>query len=79
MLIHLDKRFLNAFCVLQVAAVPEDVGTAGALRAIAHHLTANDILVSFLLPKTVSEFGEVTSLQLLCFFIDAGCKWRYCF
>ncbi|KAK2993135.1 hypothetical protein RJ640_006822, partial [Escallonia rubra] len=30
---------------LQVAAVPEDVGTADALRAIAHHLTANDILV----------------------------------
>ncbi|PON74137.1 Nucleotidyl transferase domain containing protein [Parasponia andersonii] len=29
----------------EVAAVPEDVGTAGALRAIAHHLTANDILV----------------------------------
>ncbi|XP_021630639.1 translation initiation factor eIF-2B subunit gamma isoform X2 [Manihot esculenta] len=28
-----------------VAAVPEDVGTAGALRAIAHHLTAKDILV----------------------------------
>ncbi|RVW22020.1 RNA polymerase II C-terminal domain phosphatase-like 4 [Vitis vinifera] len=33
-----EKKFL-------VAAVPEDVGTAGALRAIAHHLTANDILV----------------------------------
>ncbi|KAL5583210.1 hypothetical protein UlMin_015652 [Ulmus minor] len=30
---------------VQVAAVPEDVGTAGALRAIVHHLTANDILV----------------------------------
>ncbi|KAF9675630.1 hypothetical protein SADUNF_Sadunf09G0052100 [Salix dunnii] len=29
----------------RVAAVPEDVGTAGALRAIAHHLTASDILV----------------------------------
>ncbi|TXG73383.1 hypothetical protein EZV62_001962 [Acer yangbiense] len=28
-----------------VAAVPEDVGTAGALRSIAHHLTAKDILV----------------------------------
>ncbi|CAL5342772.1 unnamed protein product [Camellia sinensis] len=27
------------------AAVPEDVGTAGALRAIGHHLTAHDILV----------------------------------
>ncbi|ONI14218.1 hypothetical protein PRUPE_4G269500 [Prunus persica] len=30
---------------VEVAAVPEDVGTAGALRAIAHHLTAKDILV----------------------------------
>ncbi|KAJ6310181.1 hypothetical protein OIU76_014997 [Salix suchowensis] len=30
---------------VKVAAVPEDVGTAGALRAIAHHLTASDILV----------------------------------
>ena len=30
----------------QVAAVPEDVGTAGSLRAIAHHLTAKDIMVS---------------------------------
>lgn len=30
---------------VEVAAVPEDVGTAGALRAIAHRLTANDILV----------------------------------
>ncbi|KAK6936922.1 Nucleotidyl transferase domain [Dillenia turbinata] len=30
---------------VEVAAVPEDVGTAGAIRAIAHHLTASDILV----------------------------------
>ncbi|KAK9273025.1 hypothetical protein L1049_017832 [Liquidambar formosana] len=30
---------------VEVAAVPEDVGTADALRAIAHHLTANNILV----------------------------------
>lgn len=30
---------------VEVAAVPEDVGTAGALRAISHHLTANDIMV----------------------------------
>ncbi|KAK0604437.1 hypothetical protein LWI29_015633 [Acer saccharum] len=30
---------------VEVAAVPEDVGTAGALRSIAHHLTAKDILV----------------------------------
>ncbi|XP_023530393.1 translation initiation factor eIF-2B subunit gamma-like isoform X2 [Cucurbita pepo subsp. pepo] len=28
-----------------VTSVPEDVGTVGALRAVAHHLTANDILV----------------------------------
>lgn len=31
--------------MLQVAAVPEDIGTAGALRAIARYLTAKDILV----------------------------------
>lgn len=37
---------------LQVAAVPEDVGTAGALRAIDHHLTAKDILVDILIIKT---------------------------
>ncbi|KAH0462449.1 hypothetical protein IEQ34_010024 [Dendrobium chrysotoxum] len=30
---------------VEVAAVPEEVGTAGALRAVAHHLTAKDILV----------------------------------
>ncbi|XP_057872290.2 uncharacterized protein LOC131078572 [Cryptomeria japonica] len=30
---------------VEVAAVSEDVGTAGALRAVAHHLTADDILV----------------------------------
>lgn len=30
---------------VEVAAVPEDIGTAGALRAIDHHLTASDILV----------------------------------
>ncbi|KAL5707746.1 hypothetical protein ACHQM5_018609 [Ranunculus cassubicifolius] len=30
---------------VEVATVPEDVGTAGALRAIVHHLTASDILV----------------------------------
>ncbi|KAJ4724518.1 translation initiation factor eIF-2B subunit gamma [Melia azedarach] len=30
---------------VEVAAVPEDVGTAGAIRAIAHHLTATDVLV----------------------------------
>ncbi|KAK9122627.1 hypothetical protein Sjap_012229 [Stephania japonica] len=30
---------------VEVAAVPEDIGTAGAIRAIAHYLTANDILI----------------------------------
>ncbi|WCJ20556.1 Translation initiation factor eIF-2B subunit gamma [Euphorbia peplus] len=30
---------------VEVAAVPEDVGTAGAIQAIAHHLTAKDIMV----------------------------------
>ncbi|KAG1327740.1 translation initiation factor eIF-2B subunit gamma [Cocos nucifera] len=30
---------------VEVAAVPEDVGTAGALRAVAHHLIANDVLI----------------------------------
>ncbi|OVA20681.1 Bacterial transferase hexapeptide repeat [Macleaya cordata] len=39
-----SKRASFAF----VAAVPEDVGTAGALRAVAHHLTANDILARFM-------------------------------
>lgn len=34
----------------QVAAVPEDVGTAGAIRAIARHLYAKDILASIALP-----------------------------
>ncbi|TYH18604.1 hypothetical protein ES288_A05G285700v1 [Gossypium darwinii] len=31
--------------MLQIAAVPEDIGTAGALRAISHYVTAKDILV----------------------------------
>ncbi|KAK4753721.1 hypothetical protein SAY87_001825 [Trapa incisa] len=30
---------------VDVAPVPEDIGSAGALRSIAHHLTARDILV----------------------------------
>ncbi|XAR60283.1 Protein-synthesizing GTPase [Bertholletia excelsa] len=30
---------------VEVATVPEDIGTAGALRAIGHYLTAHDILV----------------------------------
>ena len=55
---------INPICVMicvmkmsQVAAVPEDVGTAGAIRAIAHHLTAKDILVNIPLPCPLnSEF-----------------------
>ena len=35
-------------CV-QVVAVSEDLGSAGALRAISKRLTANDILVMFVL------------------------------
>ncbi|KAK8926318.1 hypothetical protein KSP39_PZI018089 [Platanthera zijinensis] len=30
---------------VEVAAVPEETGTADALRAVAHHLTAKDILI----------------------------------
>ncbi|XP_072961490.1 uncharacterized protein [Typha angustifolia] len=30
---------------VEVAAVPEDIGTAGALRAVTHHLTASDVLI----------------------------------
>ncbi|XP_010493020.1 PREDICTED: translation initiation factor eIF-2B subunit gamma [Camelina sativa] len=41
--------WISAACVdrlhVEVAAVAENVGTAGALRAIAHHLTAKDILI----------------------------------
>ncbi|PNT56917.1 hypothetical protein POPTR_001G271800v4 [Populus trichocarpa] len=46
--IHVGGWISNAYVDrlhVEVAAVHEDVGTAGALRAIAHHLTANDILV----------------------------------
>ncbi|CAA0403667.1 putative nucleotidyl transferase domain, nucleotide-diphospho-sugar transferase [Arabidopsis thaliana] len=41
--------WISSACVdrlhVEVAAVAENVGTAGALRAIAHHLTAKDILI----------------------------------
>ncbi|MBA0853466.1 hypothetical protein Goshw_018014, partial [Gossypium schwendimanii] len=51
--LHVEKRGVFTICVtrtrgegwIQIAAVPEDIGTAGALRAISHHLTAKDILV----------------------------------
>ncbi|KAG5076829.1 hypothetical protein JHK82_055524 [Glycine max] len=35
------------FAWKRVAAVPEDVGTAGAIKAISHHLTAKNILVEY--------------------------------
>ncbi|KAH0907064.1 hypothetical protein HID58_038891 [Brassica napus] len=41
--------WISSACVdrlhVEVAAVAENVGTAGALKAIAHHLTAKDILI----------------------------------
>ncbi|KAK8683250.1 hypothetical protein V6N13_039315 [Hibiscus sabdariffa] len=40
----ISKTFVDGLHV-KIAAVPEDIGTAGALRAISHHLTAKDILV----------------------------------
>ncbi|KAL9272831.1 Translation initiation factor eIF2B subunit gamma-like protein [Drosera capensis] len=40
----ISKAFLDRLRV-EVAAVPEDVGSAGAIRAIAHRLSASDILV----------------------------------
>lgn len=40
----ISSNFVDRLHV-EVAAVPEDIGTAGALRAIDHHLTASDILV----------------------------------
>ena len=39
------ERIYPLFYEFQVAKVAEDVGTAGALRAIAPHLYASDILV----------------------------------
>lgn len=62
---------------LQVAAVPEDVGTAGALRAIAHHLTAKDILVSTQVFYGVwfSRISIMVCLQPLVFHLSAGCDW----
>lgn len=35
--------------MFQAVAVSEDLGSAGALRAISKRLTANDILVMFVL------------------------------
>lgn len=62
---------------LQVAAVPEDVGTAGALRAIAHHLTAKDILVSTksFMVSGFSRISTIVYLQPLVFHLSAGCDW----
>ncbi|XP_028085254.1 translation initiation factor eIF-2B subunit gamma-like [Camellia sinensis] len=47
---HSSVIYLRGFGTLwllrsEVVAVPEDVGTTGALRAIGHHLTTHDILV----------------------------------
>ncbi|GLT81801.1 hypothetical protein SLE2022_002330 [Rubroshorea leprosula] len=38
---------------VEVVAVPKDVETAGAIRAIAHHLTAEDILLWLLIDVMV--------------------------
>jgi translation initiation factor eIF-2B subunit gamma len=60
--------WISSACVdrlhVEVAAVAENVGTAGALRAIAHHLTAKDILVSFSI-KTSRSFCFVQLFELL--------------
>ncbi|KAL6879666.1 hypothetical protein ACP4OV_012325 [Aristida adscensionis] len=39
-----SSAYVDRLCV-EVVAVPEDIGSAGALRAISKRLTANDILV----------------------------------
>lgn len=55
------------FQISQVAAVPEDVGTAGALRAIGHHLTAHDILVGVLTFPGMSFFDNLLPLIFYAF------------
>lgn len=52
--------------------MPEDVGTAGALRAIAHHLTANDILVKSPLEQLTLSF---VPLHLFIVYVSAGSEW----
>lgn len=72
------------FHISQVAAVPEDVGTAGALRAIGHHLTAHDILVGVLTFPGMSFFDNLLPLIYYAFvlikkyiyiFAFVGCEW----
>ncbi|XP_022754230.1 translation initiation factor eIF-2B subunit gamma-like, partial [Durio zibethinus] len=49
---------------VEIAAVPEVIGTAGAIRAISHHLTAKDILVvSGDLVSDVPPGGSCVDLQ----------------
>jgi translation initiation factor eIF-2B subunit gamma len=55
----------------QVAAVPEDVGIAGALQAIAHHLTSNDILVSI---QTLSSFLVLSLGLFTAIYASSSCR-----
>ncbi|RAL38953.1 hypothetical protein DM860_014779 [Cuscuta australis] len=66
---------------VEVAAVPEDVGTAGALRAIDRHLTAKDILVvsgdlvSDIPPGAVAAVHrrhDAVVTAMLCYAPDGG-------
>ncbi|PPS11129.1 hypothetical protein GOBAR_AA09508 [Gossypium barbadense] len=43
-MLYFISVFINMFFKV-IAVVPKDIGTAGALRAISHYLTAKDILV----------------------------------
>ncbi|KAG4129853.1 hypothetical protein ERO13_D09G105900v2 [Gossypium hirsutum] len=43
--LHMQNPLITYVQSISIAAVPEDIGTAGALRAISHYLTAKDILV----------------------------------
>ncbi|KAL6879660.1 hypothetical protein ACP4OV_012319 [Aristida adscensionis] len=42
--VWVSSAYVDRLCV-EVVAVPEDIGSVGALRAISKRLTANDILV----------------------------------
>lgn len=53
--------------------MPEDVGTAGALRAIAHHLTANDILVKS--PPLEQLTLSFVPLHLFIVYVSTGSEW----
>lgn len=73
-LVSVQKKLsLIEFQISQVATVPEDVGTAGALRAIGHHLTAHDILVGVF---TFPGMNCFDNLLLIFFFVFlVGCEW----